>query len=71
MWVSGSHLVHVYVVIMRRVVNGFEETLNLSRSSSVDHEDKCYPHWVQRKILGRVLVPLDVDVGFSCGTTRK
>lgn len=67
-WILAAvaHLIHVYVVIVRGVVNGFEQTLELPRGSSVDHQDEGdsdRPRW---KTLDRVLVPLDVSVGFTC-----
>lgn len=36
-----AHLVDVYVVVVRRVVDGFEEALELAGGSSVDGKDKC------------------------------
>lgn len=38
---ASAHLVDVYVVVVRRVVDGFEEALELAGGSSVDGEDKC------------------------------
>lgn len=40
-----AHLVDVYVVVVRGVVDGFEEALKLARGSSMDHQDKCYSDW--------------------------
>lgn len=39
--VPPAYLVNVYVVVVRRVVDGFEEALELARGSTVDGEDKC------------------------------
>lgn len=63
---KGSHLIDVYVVEVRRVVDGFEEALELAGGSSVDHQDEGDPHRFERVALPRVLVPLDVGVGLTC-----
>lgn len=39
--VLSAHLVDVYVVVVRRVVDGFEEALELAGGSPVDGEDEC------------------------------
>lgn len=67
----GAHLIDVYVVVVRRVVDGFEEALKLARGASVHHQDERYPHWFEWKALGRVLVPLDVHIGFTFADTEK
>lgn len=64
------HLIDVYVVEVRRVVDGFEEALELAGGSSVDHQDEGDPHRFERVALRRVLVPLDVGVGFTCEAGR-
>lgn len=40
-----SHQVHVDVVVVRGVVDGFEEAVKLARGSSVDHQDERYSDW--------------------------
>lgn len=61
-----AHLINMYVVVVWGVVDGFEEALKLARGSSVDHQDKCYSHWLYWKTLSGVLIPLDIHVGFTC-----
>lgn len=61
-----SHLVHVDVVEVRRVVDGLEEALQLAGRPPVDHQHEGDPHRPQGETLGGVLVPLDVGVGFTC-----
>lgn len=56
----------MYVVVVGDVVDGFEEALELARGSSVNHKDKCYPHWFGWKVLSRILIPLDVHISFTC-----
>ena len=63
----SPHLVHVNVVKVGGVVDGFEEALELARGPPVHHEHEGDPHRRGRHALGRVLVPLDVAVGFACG----
>lgn len=61
-----AHLINMYIVVVRDVVDGFEEALKLARGSSVDHQDKRYLHWFEWKALCRVLIPLDIHIGFAC-----
>lgn len=39
-----SHLVYMDVVVVRGVVDGFEETLELTRGSAVDDQDEGDPY---------------------------
>lgn len=60
----------MYVVEVWRVVDGFEKALDLAGRSTVDNQDEGDPHRLWRVALGRVLVPLDVGVGFTCKAGR-
>lgn len=62
---TSAHLVDVYVVVVRRVVDGFEEAPELAGRSSVDREDKRDADGFCREALGGVLVPLHVGVGLT------
>lgn len=42
---SVTHLIDVNVVVVRDVVDGFEEALKLAGGSTMNHEDKRYPDW--------------------------
>jgi len=55
----------VDVVEVGDVVDGFEEPLELAGGTPVDHQDEDYPDRLGRERLRRVLVPLDVSVGFT------
>lgn len=68
---SKPHLIHVYVVVVGGVVDGFEEALKLAGRSPVHHQDKRYSDRFERVALGGVLVPLDVGVGFTCEAKNK
>lgn len=43
-WNQWSHLVHVDVVVVRGVVDGFKEPLELTRGSTVDDQDEGDPY---------------------------
>lgn len=58
-----SYLVHVDVVVVWGVVDGFEETLELTRGSAVDDQDEGDPY--RRRNIGGVLVPLYVHISFT------
>lgn len=62
----AAHLVDVDVVVVRRVVDGFEEALELAGGPPVDRQDERNADRFGRVALGRVLVPLHVSVGFTC-----
>lgn len=66
-----AHLIDVYVVVVRGVVDGFEEALELAGGSSMHHQNECYSHRLRRKALSGVLIPLDVGVGFTCEVKKK
>lgn len=40
-----AHLVDMYIVEVGGVVDGFEETLELARGSSMNHQGKNYSYW--------------------------
>lgn len=42
----------MYVVEVRRVVNGFEKALELTRGSTVNDQDEGDPHRLERVALG-------------------
>lgn len=68
---GSSHLVYVDVVVVRGVVDGFEETLELTRGSAVDHQDEGDAY---RRRLGSVcgvLVPLYVHVSLTWTETKR
>lgn len=65
-----AYLIHMYVVVVRGVVDGFEEALKLARRSPVDHQDKRYSHWFRWRALSRVLIPLDIHIGFTCARIK-
>lgn len=52
------------------MVDGFEKALELAGGSTVDNQDEGDPHRLEGVALGRVLVPLDVGVGFTCEAGR-
>lgn len=65
------HLVHVDVVEMVFVVNGLEHALQLPRGPAVDHQDEGDSDWVGQHVLHRILVPLNVLVGFAWGQPKR
>lgn len=53
------------------VVNGLEHALQLPRGTAVDDQDEGDSHWVGQHVLHRILVPLNVLVGFAWGQPEK
>ena len=61
----------MYVVVVRGVVDGFEEALKLAGGSTMHHQNERYSHRLRWKALSGVLIPLDVSVGFTCKVKKK
>ena len=53
------------------VVDGLEHALQLPRGTAVDHQDKSDSDRVGQHVLHRILVPLDVLVGFAWGKPER
>lgn len=53
------------VVVVRRVVDGFEETPELTRGSAVDDQDEGDPYRHELGSIWRVLVPLYVHISLT------
>lgn len=58
-----SYLIHVDVVEMVFVIDGFEESLQLPHGSSVDHKHERHPDWVLH--FGQIVV---YNVSLLAGT---
>lgn len=67
----ATHLIDVYVVVVRGVVDGFEEALKLAGGSTMHHQNERYSHRLRRKALSGVLIPLDISVGFTYKVKKK
>lgn len=61
----GSHLVHMDVVVVGGVVDGFEETLELTRRATVDDQHKGDPYRHVGSSFRAVLIPLYVHISFT------
>lgn len=56
---------------MVSVVDGLEHALQLPRGAAVDHQDKGDSDPVGQHILHRILIPLNVLVGFAWENPRN
>lgn len=59
------------VVVVGGVVDGFEETLELTRGSTVDDQDEGDPHRHRRGRIWRVLIPRYVHINLTCTDKTK